>query len=181
MNTFQTNLLEGNISNLVSDFILTPVVSVTPGPTPAPTPIICLTTDPTPILYQTPTSTPVVILTTDPTPILILTPTPTTCLTLDQTQTLFLCLPPTQTQIISLTMVLNPSLTANTVITIDEICLNEFSLPIQLWNVENAKFQYVSFNFAIFRSSLWCLIKVYNISSCFIIFHPVIRVLFLKI
>ena len=95
MKTFQTNLLEDNIFNLVSDFTLTAVVRVTPGPIPAPTPIICLTTDPTPILYPTPTSTPVLILTTDPTPILILTPTPTPFLTLDQTQILFLCLPPT--------------------------------------------------------------------------------------
>ena len=87
MKTFQTNLLEDNIFNLVSDFTLTAVVRVTPGPTPAPTPIICLTTDPTPILYPTPTSTPVLILTTDPTPILILTPTPTTCLTLNHTHT----------------------------------------------------------------------------------------------
>ena len=138
MKTFQTNSHEDNIFNLVSDFILTPVVHVTPGQTPSPTPIICLTTDPTPILYPTPTSTPVLILTTDPTPI--------QCLTLDQTQTLFRCLSPTQTQILSLTMVSNQSLTATTVITIDEIYLNEFSLRIQLWNVENTKFQSVSFN-----------------------------------
>ena len=31
MNTFQTNLLEGNIFNIVYDFTLTPVVRVTPG------------------------------------------------------------------------------------------------------------------------------------------------------
>ena len=173
MKTFQTNLLEDNIFNLVSDFTLTAVVRVTPGPTPAPTPIICLTTDPTPILYPTPTSTPVLILTTDPTPI--------QCLTLDQTQTLFLCLPPTQTQILSLTMVSNPSLTATNVITIDEIYLNKFSLRIQLWNVKNTKFQNVSFNFTIFRSSWWCLIQFYNISFSFIIFHLVIRVSFFKI
>ena len=86
-----------------------------------------------------------------------------------------------QTQILSLIMVSNQSLTATTVITNDEIYLNEISLHIQLWKVKNAKSQYASFNFAIFRSSLWCLMQFYNISFCFIIYHPVIRVLFLKI